>query len=45
MRYKYQLLIYSFIAVTVVLAHSCRKAYDPPVISGPNSYLVIEGDI
>ncbi|MBS1527584.1 MAG: DUF4249 domain-containing protein [Bacteroidetes bacterium] len=45
MKYMYQLLICFLIALIAVLAHSCRKAYDPPVISAPNSYLVIEGNI
>ncbi|MBS1501633.1 MAG: DUF4249 domain-containing protein [Bacteroidetes bacterium] len=45
MKYKYHLLTYLLIAVTVVTAHSCRKLYNPPTVTAPNSYLVVEGAI
>jgi len=31
--------------VIVILFYSCRKPYDPPAISSPGSYLVVEGVI
>ncbi|HVS91386.1 MAG TPA: DUF4249 domain-containing protein [Mucilaginibacter sp.] len=45
MKYKYHLLTYLLIAVTVVAAHSCRKLYNPPAIRAPNAYLVVEGAV
>ncbi|MBS1527585.1 MAG: DUF4249 domain-containing protein [Bacteroidetes bacterium] len=45
MKYKYHLLTYLLIAVTVLSAHSCRKLYNPPALTAPNSYLVVEGAI
>ncbi|HVW16062.1 MAG TPA: DUF4249 domain-containing protein [Mucilaginibacter sp.] len=45
MKYKYHLLTYLLITVTVVAAHSCRKLYNPPAIRAPNAYLVVEGAV
>jgi hypothetical protein len=36
---------YTLIAPALLLFGSCRKPYDPPVVSATNSYLVVEGVI
>ncbi|MBS1503307.1 MAG: DUF4249 domain-containing protein [Bacteroidetes bacterium] len=45
MKCGYRILAFFSLTALAVVMHSCRKPFEPPAISAPNSYLVIEGTV
>ncbi|MBS1527583.1 MAG: DUF4249 domain-containing protein, partial [Bacteroidetes bacterium] len=45
MTYGYRILTFFLLLAFATAMHSCRKPFQPPAVTAPNSYLVIEGSV